>query len=225
MYRDWMEDLRGLAVRPVERPGRGTRLGEKSFTAMTSLVENLIDPLLADVGGDPYVLMGHSVGGLIAFELAHAARELGAREPQCVIVSGHPAPDRMQGRLQLSDRTDEEILSHLRVLGGTSDAVLDHPLAARLFLPAFRADSALGDTYRFKSRRPLEVSIAIISASDDPQASVEDMYAWRAHTVGVFTENHINGDHFALFTRPQTIYGVILDSIAPSSPANLGWKN
>jgi surfactin synthase thioesterase subunit len=206
LFYEWIGQLEGITVRPLERPGRGSRWAEQSFSDMTSLVAATTGALLADTDTSPFALLGHSVGALIAYETAHALRDQGAACPVHLVVSGHPAPDRMQDRVSMRGLSQEEVLDHLRRLGGTPPGVLEHPSAMqRLLLPPFLADSALGDNYHYEPRATLNIPITAISADADPQASVASMRAWRDHTTGPFSLFRLHGDHFALRSDPNTV--------------------
>src|SRR3954447_23673219 len=56
-------------VCPIELPGRGKRFTEKPFISLSPLIEALaqgIEPYLTL----PFAFFGHSMGGLVSFELA-----------------------------------------------------------------------------------------------------------------------------------------------------------
>lgn len=75
-YMRWSDRLPGTEVWGVQLPGRGSRLAESPFTDMPELVDAVVSGL-GFTG--PYVLFGHSLGALVAFETAHALRERGCR--------------------------------------------------------------------------------------------------------------------------------------------------
>ena len=70
---DWLQ------VCPLELPGRGRRMDEPLQSDIKALAAQLAEEISRDLNG-PYALFGHSLGGLLAFELAHAlsARNLPA---------------------------------------------------------------------------------------------------------------------------------------------------
>src|SRR5690606_8897541 len=81
----------GWSVAIVRYPGRETRFAE---TPPSSLVE-LVDGLAADLAplaSGRFSFFGHSLGALVAFELAHAWRRRGGVEPERLWVSGRRPP-------------------------------------------------------------------------------------------------------------------------------------
>ena len=68
-FRTWHRHASSVSVAAVALPGRESRLGERPATEMGHLI-----PLLAEairpVTAVPYALFGHSMGALLAFELA-----------------------------------------------------------------------------------------------------------------------------------------------------------
>jgi len=77
----------------VHLPGRGKRMGERPFTRLNVLVEEIADVICAE-SPDPYVLYGHSMGALISFELARELRRRHSIGPRQLFLSGGRAPMR-----------------------------------------------------------------------------------------------------------------------------------
>src|SRR5262245_41626934 len=92
IFRLWPDALpASVEVCSVQPPGRETRFREAPFARMAPLVAVLADVLLPELER-PYALFGHSMGALIAFELAREQRRRRARPPEQLIVSGRGAP-------------------------------------------------------------------------------------------------------------------------------------
>ena len=78
---------------PLELPGRGLRFGEALHTDAASLVAQLAGELQGTLdSASPYAFFGHSLGGLLAFELAHAMRRRGLEGPLALFLSGVSRP-------------------------------------------------------------------------------------------------------------------------------------
>src|SRR5439155_5730600 len=112
-----------IEVCPVQIPGREDHMRETPMTSMGSLVEALAQALepYMDV---PFAFYGHSLGGLISFELACYLRRQQGQMPMQLFVSGCPAPQLPLAEPPLHQLSDEEFIQALRRFNGTSDEIL-----------------------------------------------------------------------------------------------------
>src|SRR4051812_29203532 len=70
VFRGWQALVPpGVEVWPVQYPGRETRWKEPPLRRMEELVPTLVEAL-RPLQERPFVLFGHSLGALVAFELA-----------------------------------------------------------------------------------------------------------------------------------------------------------
>lgn len=94
LFRRWQPSLPGwIRLLPLELPGRGLRFGEALHTDAASLVAQLAGELQGTLdSASPYAFFGHSLGGLLAFELAHAMRRRGLEGPLALFLSGVSPP-------------------------------------------------------------------------------------------------------------------------------------
>src|SRR5688500_4817828 len=71
----------------VQLPGREDRYDERRLVRMQDVVEEVIGDVI-NLLDRPVVLFGHSMGALVAYEVARALRERVGCEPASLIVSG-----------------------------------------------------------------------------------------------------------------------------------------
>lgn len=83
----------GVELLPVEMPGRNSRMAEPKPETMGALVAGLADGLI-EYGAfkRPYVLLGHSLGAWVAYELHAELERRGKKPPRLIIVSGNRPP-------------------------------------------------------------------------------------------------------------------------------------
>lgn len=197
-YRPWIERLSpDVHVHPVQLPGRETRLREHAFDRLEPLIARLADALGAHLDR-PFALFGHSMGALIAFELARELRRRQAPAPVRLLVSGHPAPQLPRRESTRYALPEPELVAELQRLGGTPPEVLAHPELMQLVLPLLRADFAVVETYAFRDAPPLDCPITAFGGTDDENAGEAQLEPWHAQTRGPFVLYMFPGGHFYL---------------------------
>lgn len=200
LYRQWSQRLPDIDVVPVRLPGRETRISEPAYSMMGPLVEALV-AAMRPMLDCPYALFGHSLGGLISFELAHRLRELGLRQPSALMVSAYRSPERRSKRAIMHRLPETEFIRELRDYGGLPEQILDFPEILQLLLPTVRADFSLFETYVYRERMPLEMPIFGFSGIEDHIVPASEMADWRDKTSAGFVAHELDGDHFFVATR------------------------
>ena len=220
-YRGWQAALPDeIEVWPVQPPGREARIQEPAFTAVEPLVEALAGALEDDPGGGrPFALFGHSMGSLIAYELARALARQGRPGPAHLFVSAHRAPQQPPPEDPIHGLPEPEFRDRLRRLNGTPEEVLEHPELMELLGPLLRADFALNENYRHGDGRPLACPVTAFGGAGDPDVSPEDLRRWAERTTGPFRLHLFPGDHFFLHHGPGL---ALRDRLAAELLASIG---
>jgi medium-chain acyl-[acyl-carrier-protein] hydrolase len=196
IFRNWAEHLpKAVEVCPVQLPGRGGRLKETAFLSFPPLIEALTRSVLPWLD-KPFVFFGHSLGAVIAFELAQKLSREQRLEPLHLFVAGRHAPHLPDTHPATHDLPDDEFKEELRRLNGTSAEVLAHPELLEFILPLLRADFELCHNYEYAARPPLKCAITAYGGMCDADVSREQLSAWREHTSAAFSLRMLPGDHF-----------------------------
>ncbi|MEK1906360.1 MAG: alpha/beta fold hydrolase [Pseudomonas sp.] len=199
-YARWRRRLpQWLEVCPLELPGRGARLQEPLSQDLPAMLADLMHSWRRECSG-PYVLWGHSLGGLLAYELAQALIAAGQGAPLALFASASRAPSRRALAPRLTLRSDGELLSSLDGFARVPRELLADPVFRDEMLPVLRSDFALAEGYCYQRRAPLPCALHVIGARRD-HLSEEDLRAWRRETRGPFTLEWLDGDH--AYLRPQ----------------------
>lgn len=192
-WHDWMAP--DVDVVAVELPGRGVHPRGPLAERMDALVDRLLQALdpLFDL---PFAFFGHSLGGLIAFELCRALRDRGQRLPVHLFVSAVEAPHRPARGMRLHELPDGELIERVRVFNpGAAEALANRELQ-EIVLPTLRADFRLAETYAFAGGRPLPHPITAFGGLDDRAVSREGLDAWDRHTQDRCVVRLVAGGHF-----------------------------
>jgi medium-chain acyl-[acyl-carrier-protein] hydrolase len=219
-FRPWQAALApDIAVRRVLLPGREWRLDEPPFRHIAELIEPLcaaLEPYL----DRPYALFGHSMGAVVAYEVARRFSGPSGAPPACLIVSGRRAPRLATGRRRLSSLPDDEFLAEVGRLNGIPAEVLSEPELLEMVLPPLRADFELAETYQPLPGDGLSCPVVAYLSTADPEIEYGGVLEWRETTTGKFTMRVFSGDHFYLKGgRPDVLNAVHEDLLRKRSPA------
>ncbi|EWC63733.1 Thioesterase [Actinokineospora spheciospongiae] len=197
-FRPWRGALgEDTAVCPVVLPGREGRVREAPFTRIGPLVDALVDGLGPHLDR-PFAFFGHSLGSIVAFELAKRLRETGHAGPGCLIASGRRAPQLPNRRRDVHALPSGDFVAEMLGLGGTPPELVRQPELLEFFLPVLRADFELNETYRPAPAAPLDCPVFGFTGDADPLADPDEVAAWARVTTGPFGLRVFRGDHFYL---------------------------
>lgn len=215
-YRRWAEALGPrIVVKPVQLRGRESRFREPPLTELRDVVADLYDLVLADTA-QPFALFGHSMGALLAFELAHMLREKSGRTPLHLFVSSCRAPELRQVTNPFSDLPQAEFVAELnRRYGGIPAAILADQDYMAAVLPALRADFGIIERYQLEPRPPLACPLTVFGGRHDEVISQAAMTGWRRHTTGLFNLEMLGGDHLYLQAQQIAMAKLISSALSP----------
>jgi surfactin synthase thioesterase subunit len=207
----------GCLVEAVALPGRGRRFREPLADDLLAVAEAVATEVTATRPRPevPTVLLGHSMGALVAFE---AARLLEPGAIDHVIVSGRAAPGTGRTPSGWGDLDDDDAVGLLRSLGGTPPELLDNDELLALSLPVLRADFTMADRYHFQPWPVLHCPLTAIIGERDDHVGRAAAEAWQATTTGPFQLHVVPGDHFFLHTETAAVTGIVT-TILPAGVA------
>ena len=200
-----------VEVMGIQYPGREDRIDEIPIDSMPAFVAELADAMLPYLDRS-FVIYGHSMGGLLAYELAKYLEQHYAEVPMKLIVAGWPSPPLVEGYVRnlkhIRDGFDMDRESDTRVLevlrdNGLFAAAIDDDASVKPLMPSIRADLKMLGDYRFENGVALRAPITVLRGAEDPLFEVDQLRAWEQLTNGRFSLVTVAGDH--LFIRnPST---------------------
>jgi surfactin synthase thioesterase subunit len=202
-----------VAVSAVQLPGRQDRWQEIPYTDFATLVSDLADEIADAATSIPHVLVGHSLGAAVAYEVAREMRARRAREPALLVVSGASAPDAIVDSIAAEQLSDEELIEESREWVHLPPQVRDSDELLELVLDALRVDLALADSYRFVPSAPLSCPISVFGGRADPLVPEAALGSWSSLTSNRTVIRVYDGDHFYLWGREREVASAMLSDL------------
>lgn len=195
MYEPWLDAFPPqVAACPVELPGRGRRLTAMAVEDLVTLV-NRLDAACRPRGGQPWAVLGHSMGALVASVWAAAAYRAG-HPPLVVYVSGAAPPWVLSTAREPAALDDERLWAYMVGLGGVPEPMRSSPLARRLLIRAMRADVTAADSWRPSGPVPTGCPIVAVAGEEDPVFPPVLVHQWRTASAAGFSARILPGAHF-----------------------------
>lgn len=191
-FRELAAQLTGdISVYAVDPPGHGWAPGPplESIAALVAAYREHLPPAL--LGG---ALLGHSMGGYVALELAATGPA-----PRAVIV-GATRPPHRRGEYAALSRLDDAALQQTLDEGnggasGTPAALFDH------FRAVIRADLRAFDDYSAPDR-PIDTPLLAVGGLDDALCRAEHVFDWHIYADRCLVD-FVGGGHLFMQSQAQ----------------------
>lgn len=212
VFRGWPSQFpSSLEILCVQLPGRGSRMNEAPITRWDRLLPELAGAL-QDFTDKPFAFLGHSLGGILAFEMARYFRRHGLPLPRSLFISACGAPHLMVPPARpIHLLSNEKILERVSRWGGVPPEILNYADAVEIFTKPLKGDLALVETYRYQDEAPLPVPIEAFGGRQDLQVSEDFLLEWKRHTLERFHLNMVPGGHFFLEENPEGLWRALND--------------
>ncbi|MDX3231799.1 thioesterase II family protein [Streptomyces sp. ME19-01-6] len=216
-YRPWSA-LAGdaLEIVALQLPGRERLIDEEPHRDAHQAVDGLLVQLRERLGesgdGGRVALFGHSLGAVLAYELAHRLVDEPGVELVHLFVSGSPEPAR--GREQrATDLSDEDFLARVGEFAGYHHPALDDPEMREMILPALRADVEMHENYVPSTDLPLDAPLTVVRGEDDDLVGYDDAESWSKVAGRDFEYIEVPGGHMYLTDAAPALVRLIVSTV------------
>jgi surfactin synthase thioesterase subunit len=184
-------DIKRIAVR---YPGRAGTHDLGSFTSIPDLADKVCRMLAPPGPDDKVAFFGHSMGGLLAFEVARRF-EVAGSPIAALFVSACAAP----GRVGYEDipESDRGLLDAVSQMTGVNPEFLENEEFAAKILPTLRGLKAISK-YDCPPDATVSCPIFAFRGDDDEVATHEKVSPWSERTTSEFSLRVFPGHHFYL---------------------------
>lgn len=205
-FRPWLRSLPpDVELVAAQLPGREGRLRESPFDSIWDMADSLLSEIL-ELDDLPYAFYGHSMGGLVAYELAVALERMNARAPSHVFVSARRAPDEPPDQPLIADLPENAFLDAMQSrYGAVPDAIRDEPELLALLLPTLRADLRAIERYTPRTLHRLRASVHIYGGVDDHHPLPSQLSGWQRVVEQPIRIRLFPGDHFFLTSQRDAL--------------------
>lgn len=198
-FHTWSDgSLPDVEINAIQLPGRESQLNDAPFTTLRPLVLAVAEGMRS-FQDRPFAFYGHSLGALIAFEVAREMQRCRETGPVHLFVSALRSPSLPNPNRPLHALPDSTFVSEIEQLyGGIPGPVKQHKELMQILLPTLRADVRLLESYVFLPGQRLGCPISAFGGLEDRTVSRGELALWQEQTRSCFALRMLPGDHFFL---------------------------
>ena len=172
-YRPLFEQLKDMAeVTAAEPPGHGTNLMPLE-TSIDRLAELYKEGLTGKLNR-PFILFGHSMGGLVVYRLTQLLEREGI-DPAAVVISAIQPPQTK--RQILTHLSNEAFVQHIAEMGGIPKELLENKPMMDYFTPSERAHNQALASFQHTDKTIIEPPVYLLNGKQDKKC-MEDAAGW-----------------------------------------------
>lgn len=212
-----------IEVFSMQLPGRSTRIDEPGCPSFEEMLSHLEECMMEDFL--PFVFLGQSFGGIIAYELAKRLVHSQKILPRNLIITSCIPPQYMKELKKYSHLPDEEFLKSIENdFGSMPQELKSSKDLLSLAIQILKADFNFIDHYTFEHDAPLSIPITVLEGSDDSSIRPYSLKDWQERSTFPLEYSLHKGDHFFPYSKPDLIASYIcnkFDLIKSSSRGQL----
>jgi surfactin synthase thioesterase subunit len=198
-FRAWARSMpEDVEILAAQLPGREARLREAPFRSIAAMTQAALPAVLAHADL-PYAVFGHSMGALVAFELALALEESAPVPPTALFVSARRPPDEPDEHSPVHPLPEAQFVAELQSrYGAIPEVLLQERELLQLLLPTLRADIEAVETYAPSTTRKLRCPVFVYGGMDDRHPRRAQLAGWQRVAARDVRVRVFAGDHFYL---------------------------
>lgn len=195
-YMNWQKHLTELNILGVQYPGRGSRIMEDFSSSILELVTSLFNHYDWQSLDREYFFFGHSLGSIIAYELARKIDQNNLNPPKSVIISALPSPSSKSYKERVKIITRDDAINMISAFSSEmKDEFTINTDLLEMFMEIINADISLLNTYTEKEKNSITSNLHVLGGQDD-SITIDQLKGWKKHTSSKFSLDLFDGGHF-----------------------------
>lgn len=208
----------GDAALAIQYPNRGLRPGQAAASPSLADLADLAAADLVRHASGVLIIVGHSMGALIGYELTKRLQAEG-REVRLLVISAARPPESVDFRADtIAAMGAQDWESELRAQGMLDAETLALPGFLDRIVPTLSADYLLLASYR-DSGGTVTCPLYAICGAADPHATPAELARWGDRTTSRFRLSVFPGGHFYYQTQLESVCQSILGQAGPGRQA------
>ena len=183
-----------VEVFSVHLPAHGTRKSEPPMRSITEMAESLSQELV-NFGDIPLSFIGHSMGGLLAYETARKLKFKGVAVDNLIIVASR-SPN-IAPETKISDeKNDDKFLNKFFSFGQPMQKKANSELSG--LIGCLRADAVASEHYIMAPNSTLTSKLHLLFGKNDPFTTSKHIDEWAKYTQGNIHQYLFESGHFII---------------------------
>ena len=199
----------------VQLPGRENRIDEAPASDLIDAVECIGSAYLESRAANrPVMVFGHSMGGVIGFELVRSLQAKGIA-PEAIVMSSSTPPTPRNTSAKLSQAQLKQLLLNY---DSDNQSVVDNEELFESLVSVLQSDFSMLRSHEIATGTQLEdIEGHLLSGSEDPVVSSSSVARWERHFDGCSTTTTLKGGHHFPFREAQDEVIALLNRLARQS--------
>lgn len=196
----------------LELSGRGKRINEPFYNNFSEAINDLYTNLKPLIEENNYVILGHSMGSYLAFELSLKISEDHLNLPEFIVLSGSTLSNPKSSDNILDLESNESIIKYLHDLGGLNKEIINNKELLEYFLPIIKSDLTILKNHLLTNKKT-PTNLIILNGEEDMSISEREHEIWSGYTSKNATSFTFSGGHFFIDSNFKKIIKIIEEEI------------
>lgn len=209
-YRIFFEQIEPkFDILSIELPGRSLRLQEEVLTEMSDIILDIWNNWFLNLSlPKEFIFWGHSMGGILAYNIALLLKQTNKREPRQLLISGCKSPlSDLDGRIHKEN--SDVFWDKMAERGGIPDKILECPDIKNFVESYFRADIQALETYENSKISKINIPMTILYGNEDNTIHYEQLLQWKELNCNSTNFQEMTGNHFFIFDNVDDLVMLI----------------